>query len=616
MVTLKQQIDKKKNKKPEPRKRIEDSITRDEMWKEIYQIIRDFRNTIHYEWKASISAYTMDKMPRKLELIAQKRPYDSNVYMPFVKNLVDKTYKKLYDTQIDFIINATDKQHISWEKTIKILMQSWFVDNENRRNFFSGTKQMLITGNWFLKAGIEPNGESFKQTIKNIPVFNLFFNVNHNIYRSNLPIVERSVMSLHEATTELQWLTTVSESMMDNIVNNPQPFSTYDDNRIWDMWARYNDSMHNIPADFIDSWLEDWFYDVQITWNATCEVVYRWTNQTLNVFINGYEVYGGINPLWTHPYIALIYDPSWDRNIVRWIASTNIDSQYELNALHNKVFDDVRLSSLNIWMKKWPGDIEGIEWKYYPESGDIIDIPSGTEFDKFNGFKMLDGNIYQVINNIVAQWESNEWLNSLTGGSSWWARERSAFAAQQLVATNEMHVKPAVEWMSMALTRIAQVWQQLIIKFVKDRNIDGKINVRTDDAEFKKIKLSDLEHTYDIEFSNKALVTLNNKEAVLDKINALNQLTPLIKDSAGSVMLDLRTIFTRLLKELWFDDDTVMTQEELIAEQSRAIDVQIALVEKQMELVKKQQELQSIMNPQPQAQPEAAPQWAVDIGNL
>lgn len=304
-----------------------------------------------------------------------------------------------------------------------------------------------------------------------------------------------------------------------------------------------------------------------------------------------------------------MYDPSYWRNISRGIASTHLDWQYAINALNNKALDDVRLSSLNMWIIEGTWDIDWIDdWEvFYPKNWQVIRVPQGTKLRRFDEFKPMDANLYNSIGNIVATWENEVWLNSLTGWQQWGSKERSSFAAQTLVNTTALNVKPAVEWMSLWLTKISQTWQKMLTKFIKDRWLDNKIELRTYDNQFVKLDIKYLNGNYTIVFSNKSLVSLNNMQRVLDKVNALMTMNPLLKDfTTWRPLINQELIVSEMMRELWYDDNAILSQDDFnkkqLEEQISSIDLQIKLLDKQKELEQKKSEMASSL----------APQWIVN----
>lgn len=576
-----------------------DAVLTDAIWAEVNSFIEAFRRTYHKEWKSSIKAYTMDKTDRYIMLQQDWRWWDSNIYTPFVKNLVDKTFNRLYDTEIDFIVNAERKVDRRWEKHIKTLLQNWFSDINNRTQFFSCVKSQIITWNGFAKATIQTMWDDFKLKIENIPVFNLFFNVNMDFYNSWLPIIERSIKSLNQILDECAWLYVPTKQELDSVIFAPKAFSSHDDSRVWDMWVRHNDIMSSLSTK--DSqYNEDNLYKIEKYNNNVAEVIWRYTDTHIVLYVNGYKWYDDVNPLGCHPYVNLMYDPSYWRNISRGIASTHLDWQYAINALNNKALDDVRLSSLNMWVIEWSWDVEWVEdWeKFFPTNWQVLRIPQWTKLRRFDEFKPMDANLYNSIGNIVATWENEVWLNSLTWWQQWWSKERSSFAAQTLVNTTQLNVKPAVEWMSLWLTKISQTWQKMLTKFIKDRWLDTKIELRTFDNQFVKLDTKYLTWNYTIVFSNKSLVSLNNMQRVLDKVNAINALTPLLKDyTTWRPLINQEVIVAEMMRELWYEDNAMLTQEDFnkkqLQEQIASIDLQIQLLDKQKELEQKKQEMSS-----------------------
>lgn len=570
---------------------------------EIRTFIDAFRKTIHQEWKSSIKAYTMDKTDRYLMLLRDNRQNDSNAYTPFIKNLVDKTFNRLYDTEIDFLVSANNKQDRRGEKHIKTLMQNGFTDVTNRKNFFSAVKSQIITGNGFAKAWLIAEGDDFRFKIDNVPVFNLYFNINMDFYESGMPIIERSIKSMDQIIKECEWLYSPTKLELDAAVYLPKPFSNHDDARVWDMWVRHNDITSTFTTqNSVNNFNEDNLYKVEKYNNNVSEVIWRYTDTNVTLYVNGYKWYDGDNPLGCHPYINLMYDPSYGRNISRGIASTHLDGQYAINALNNKALDDVRLSSTNMWVIEGSWDIDGVDEEqiFYPTNGKVIRIPNSTKFRRFEEFKPMDANIYQSIGNIISQGENEVGLNALTGWAQWGSKERSSFAAQSLVNQTQLTVKPAVEGISLWLTRISVTWQKMVTKFIKDRWLDNKIELRTYDGKYVKLDTKYLNGKYSIQFSNKSLVSLNSMQSVLDKVNMLNQLLPFLKDlTDGRVLIDQRYLLKEIFRELWYEDDIILSDDEynaqILKNQIANIDLQIALMEKEMELERKKQEMQAVV---------------------
>jgi hypothetical protein len=78
---------------------------------------------------------------------------------------------------------------------------------------------------------------------------------------------------------------------------------------------------------------------------------------------------------------------------------------------------------------------------------------------------------------------------------------------------------------------MAYVWQRQMLSRLNGAGKDiESLEIKVFDGEYEKVKLNLLDGDYNIVFSNKALVTLENNQKVLDNINALNQLSPYMKD--------------------------------------------------------------------------------------
>lgn len=572
---------------------------------EIRTWIETFRKTIHNDWKGSIKSYRMDKLDRKIALIEQNRPYDSNHYMPFIKNLVDKTFAHLYDTEIDFIVNADTKQYRKGEKHIKTLLRNWFINPKNRKNFFTSVKNQIISGNWFGKASIViKSGWGFETRIEYVPLFNFYFNPNLSLYDSWYPVIERSIKTQKEVIKETEWLFTIDPSTLELAIKKPKPFSTYDDNRVWDMWTRYDDLSCDIVYDDHRKFDDSELYKVTKFDNNIMELVWRWTDDNIVVYLNGYMVYDGGNPLGMHPYFNLQFDPSSGRELTRGIASTHMDAQMEVNNLHNKIQDDMRLASTNIW--KATGEIEGIGDVFYPKNGTVLQMLPWSTLERFADFTFVNPQMYNVIADLIARSENEVGLNNLTGGQSG-AKERSSFAAQASVNVTAMVLQPITEGIGVALTRISYIWQKLITKYVIDNNMDGKIELRTYENDYEKLDTKYLEWEYNIVFTNKALVSLNNYQRVLDKISILNQASPWLTDQATGVnYIDKQQIAGDIVKQLWYEEDMLLTQDEfnkrMIEVERGKIKTQIDLLGDQANLETKRQELMNQMSWQNQIQ--------------
>jgi hypothetical protein len=109
--------------------------------------------------------------------------YNANLYKPYIKTLIDRIYNRLYDTQIDFVVEAQKKKYKKGEKSIKALFENAFINPANRMEFFTSVKHMVVGGNGFGKAVLQINEHNEPELkFKHVPLFNLYFNVNTDFY--------------------------------------------------------------------------------------------------------------------------------------------------------------------------------------------------------------------------------------------------------------------------------------------------------------------------------------------------------------------------------------------------------------------------------------------------
>jgi hypothetical protein len=567
-----------------------------------------FRSTVFREWKKAIKAYIMDKTDRRAVLQKLWMPDASNLYKPYIKNLVDKIFNRLYDTRIKLEVVTEDPNYKDWEETIKALNEWAWLDPENRTNLFTSIKHQCVAGNGFGKAWIKSSSEwDFKLVFQNVPLFNLYFNIDQDFYNSWLLIVERQIKPILQIIDEISWLVPdITNEMISTSTRNPRPFSSYDDNRIWDNWTMQDLNYWLISTQ--TKWTafdQDNIYKITEFWNEVCELSIwfsgTWDNANVFVAVNWWVRYDGKNPLWMHPYVNLMYDTSTGRQISRGIGIIHWDEQLEFNAIFNSFFDQVRRSSIEMRVKKGSGKIKWLAWTFEPQHWKVLEIEWDMELIKFGEFK-VDPNMLSIMQFISSEWDRVNWLTGYTG----WEQqgiERSPFAAQAQVQITLQALKPAVEGISNALSYCSYVWQKLAKNYMDKSYSPNKFKVKIFD-QIHKLDKKFFEGRYKIIYSNQSIVSLMAEEKLLKNQQMMQGIQALATDPAtGNYLLEQDLLLEEVLEAWDFDKSLILTTPEYYkkvqANEIAKMDMQLALIEKQKELATAQKELQAIQNPQP-----------------
>lgn len=563
--------------------------------------INDFRTTVFREWKKAIKAYIMDKTDRWLVLQQLWMPDASNLYKPYIKNLVDKIFNRLYDTRIKLEVAAEDPEYKDWEETIKALNERAWLDPTNRTNLFTSIKHQCVAGNGFGKAWLKKLPDwDFKLTFQNVPLFNLYFNVDYDFYDSWLLVVERKIIPIKQIIEEVSWLVpNITNDMVNTSIKNPNPFSVYDDNRIWDNWTKQDLNYQLINRNDKKSFEEDNAYRIDTFWNDICELTLWFSWDNVFVAVNGWVRYDWINPLGMHPYVNLMYDTSTGRQISRGIGIIHGDEQAEFNAIFNSFFDQIRRSLIEMWTKKWNGKIKWVDWTFKPQHWKVLEIEWDMELTKFWEFK-VDPNMLSIMDYISSEWDRVNWLTWYTG----WQQqgiERSPFAAQAQVQITLQALKPAVEWISNALSYCSYIWQKLAKNYMEKNYVANKFKVKIYD-EIKKIDKKFFDGKYKIIYSNQSIVSLMAEDKMIKRQQLMQWVQGFATDPAtGNYLLEQDTFLEQILETWEFEKSMMLTTEEYYKKikdnEIRKMDMQIELVEKQKELLTAQKELEAMKVP-------------------
>lgn len=467
-----------------------------------------------------IKDYTLCTIDRALELKSKGLYYLTNEKQPIVRTYVDRLVQAMFGAKFAIKTYPVARKNAKKAEVVQAAIERCFSSAKSRRALMDmGTTAINI---WpgFARVGFKPSKEKVKEmkdpTLKTIwwiqedyaqfdrvSEFNLF-GEPFVPYEDQRDMIYRKVLPIKSILKKLAALnTSLQKEHLEFILKNPKPFSlkNYDKIRLIKYYEDYALNTLNFQVDNLFQLTLD---------NNHSEYCERWTDDNLVLFLNGYIIYDGKNPLKdvtgkTHPFKKC----GFTRTPGVWIGDgpgTLLAGQQKLyDALYNLSFDLIKFKAGPMFLLQ-PGQF--IEWSekilnYEPFTFKQIRGPGKIETLEMPS---IDPSVMKAMTDILDM--ANFTISPASYNQLQWVA-RSATDSNFRYEGLTDSLKALVESMNEMLTDCAEDR----IKYMKAcMPEEFEVPVFWDDGsvnEWKTIRLKDLNGKYIFEFEFESIKDIN-----------------------------------------------------------------------------------------------------------
>ncbi len=362
---------KGKNKKTLENKFRSDIVARMWFWEDAF----------YPSWYQSIKDYTMDTTDRELDLRKKKRGYLTNEKQPIVRTYVDRLMQSLFRTQ--FFIKAYPLSAKTAKKTTAVqkAIEWCFASANAKKGMYDMAKTALLQWPWYARTSFNIPDEKAKD-IKDqdtdhlfhiskfyanfewVSEFSLYGDPGIPFYEQK-DIIYRKVLPMKTILKKIWSLgVKLEKDVIEYLVTNTQEFSWQDYEKI--RLIKYYSSM---LCDVKNrNYNYDNFFNLTLD-NKQWEYTEHWTEDNLVLYINGYLVYDGPNPLNSnperpprvHPFKFIWYTRDPGTWIADWLGPMLAGQQRLYDALYNMSFDLLKFAAWPMFLLQPWQSIEGSE---------------------------------------------------------------------------------------------------------------------------------------------------------------------------------------------------------------------------------------------------------------
>lgn len=343
---------------------------------DIIKRISIYEQTFFPKWIQEIKDYTLCTVDRAIRLKEKWLTYLTNEKQPIVRTFVDRLVQTLFWANFGIKVYAVNRKNAKKAKTVQAGIERCFSSSKARRGLVDVGTTAINQWPGYARIWFEPSREKAKE-IKDplvkkmreigdcyaqfdwVSEFELFGEPFVPFYEQR-DIIFRKVMPIASIIKRLAVLNTkLEKAHLQFIIKNPKPFSlkNYEKIRLIKYYENYALNTLNFQVDNLFQLTLD---------NNHSEYVERWTEDNLVLFLNGYIIYDGMNPLKkitkkVHPFKVA----NFTRTPGTWIADgagTLLAWQQKLyDALYNLTFDLIKFSAGPMFLLQPGQSIEGSE---------------------------------------------------------------------------------------------------------------------------------------------------------------------------------------------------------------------------------------------------------------
>ena len=502
-------------------------------FKDIRKIASFYENNIFKKWIEAEKMYYGDVSEREQHI----ESWQSNISSNILQRIVKTFNSHLYDNTVNFnVVWNTEEDNKKAEAVQFVLTRAFQVSN-TKPVMYEILNDALLLWEWYWRIEYEysedkvefitPTGKrKFTMRKRNNPTlryvspFDILVDPWATSWRDARYIIERNIVSVNNINTKYKAFFQLTKKQIEDFKDNATYLFIQDYNFVKNEIIFKSNTINNINN-----------VNTQYTFNKDyyLEVIEVWTDDTLTIYVNWNKVYEDINPypLKRKPYIQIMY--SKENGIARWTWLYNSlkDIEKTGNAIVNNYLDNLKLKTLPAFVRvAWPNAWDSVN--------NVLDLkPWGiTDVEDPNSIQPLQlGNASPDLLSTF-QFLLNEafmlaGVNEIVMGATLQKVDRSAASTMSRVQWFKTRMLPLFDSINDAMWDIAEMWLAMVIAYNSDwknNNIEARIfDDKTKKAQFKQIKLEDIEWQFDVIFNSMAMKNAL-KEVALQKQMQLFQI--------------------------------------------------------------------------------------------
>ena len=560
-----------------------------------------------------VKDYSMCTIDRALDLKAKWLYYLTNEKQPIIRTYVDRLVQALFWAHFSIKVYPLLQKNKKKAEAVQAAIERCFSSSKARQALIDIWTTAINIWPGFWRAWFKPSREKIEEmkdpTIKEcypieehyaqferVSEYNIFWEP-FIPFDEQRDMIYRKVMPIKSILRKLAALnSSLKKEHLEFIVKNPKPFTlkNYDKIRLIEYYQDYALNTLNFQIDNLFQLTLD---------NNHSEYCERWTDDNLVLFLNGYIIYDGPNPLKevtgkVHPFKVCWFTRSPWVWIADWVGTILAGQQKLYDALYNLSFDLIKFKAGPMFLLQ-PGQF--IEWSEkilnyepftfkqirWPGKIETLDMPS------------IDPSVMKAMADILQM--ANFTISPSTYNQLQWV-SRSATDSNFRYEWLTDSLKTLIDSMNDMLTDTAEDW----IKYMKTyMPAEFEVPVFWDDGtvkEWKTIRLKDLEGKYIYEFEFESIKDINKiveRWQFWDLINAVKTLG--MDPTTQTWNVDNQQLLKNGMDLFWQDPNIVLTSDDYYKKveeaKKKAIDMEAELM-KYVNSIKAQSQPEAPMEPQ------------------
>ena len=501
---------------------------------DIKKISSFYESNIFDKWISAEKMYYGDVSEREWMIDTN---WQSNISCWILQRIVKTFNAHLYDNTINFnVIGNTEKDNQKADAVDFILTWAFQVAG-TKPVMFEILNDALLLWEWYGRIEYEYKEDkvdfitpSWKKsyttrqknnpTLRYVSPFDIMVDPWATSWKDARYVIERNIVSVDNINEKYKAFFQLDEKQIEDFKWN----STYLFNKDYNL--QKNKIIFNAGSISDINDVNSWYtFDK----NYYLEIVEVWTDSKLTIYVNGNKVYEDINPypLKKKPYIQIMF--SKENGIARWTWLYQSLKYLETtgNAIINNYLDNLKLKTIPAFVRVvWPNSLDSIDTvlNITPWSVNNVEDPNTIQPLQLGNANPELLNTFQFLLNeafMIA------WVNEIVMGSTLQKVDRSAASTMWRVQWFKTRMLPLFDSINDAMWDIAEMWLAMIIAYNSDwknNNIEARIfDDKTKKAQFKQIKLEDIEWQFDVIFNSMAMKNAL-KEVALQKQMQLFQI--------------------------------------------------------------------------------------------